>query len=59
MIRRRPTLKELHETKYLFPESDLLGMLDDLLKKGSFNFQSQRGLKRLEELLILNIAVII
>ena len=33
-MRRLPTLKELQEKKYPFPDSDLLGMLDDLLKKG-------------------------
>ena len=33
-IRRRPTLKELQEKKYLFPNSNLLGMLDDHLEKG-------------------------
>jgi len=32
-IRRLPNLKELQEKKYLFPDSDLLGMLDDLLEK--------------------------
>ena len=29
-----PTLKELQERKYPFPDSDLSGMLDDLLEKG-------------------------
>jgi len=33
-MRRRPTLKDLQEKKYLFPDSDLLEMLDDLLEKG-------------------------
>ena len=33
-IRRRPTLKELQEKKYLFPDSNLPEMLDDLLEKG-------------------------
>jgi len=33
-IRKRPTLKELQEKKYPFPNSDLPGMLDDLLEKG-------------------------
>jgi len=46
MMRKRPTLKELQEKKYPFPDSDLPGMLDDLLEKGSFNFQSQKGPKR-------------
>jgi len=32
--KKRPTLKELQEKKYPFPDSDLLGMLDDLLQKG-------------------------
>ena len=30
--RKRPTLKELQETKYPFLDSDLSGMLDDLLE---------------------------
>ena len=34
VIKKRPTLKELQEKKYLFLNSDLLGMLDDLLEKG-------------------------
>jgi len=33
MIRRHPTLKELQEKKYPFPNSDLPGILDDLLEK--------------------------
>jgi len=37
-MRRHPTLKELQEKKYSFPDSDLPGMLYDLLEKGSFNF---------------------
>ena len=32
--KKRPTLKELQEKRYPFPDSDLSGMLDDLLKKG-------------------------
>jgi len=32
--RKRPTLKELQEKKYPFPDSDLSGMLDDLLENG-------------------------
>ena len=32
-IRRCPILKELQEKRYLFPDSDLSGMLDDLLEK--------------------------
>jgi len=31
---KHPTLKELQEKKYPFPDSDLSGMLDDLLEKG-------------------------
>jgi len=31
--RKPPTLKEFQEKKYPFPNSDLLGMLDDLLAK--------------------------
>jgi len=34
MIKRCPTLKELQAKKYLFPYSDLQGMLEDLLEKG-------------------------
>jgi len=34
MMRRRPTLKELQEKKYPYPNLDLPRMLDDLLKKG-------------------------
>jgi len=34
VIRMRPTLKELQEKKYLFPDSNFPGMLDDLLEKG-------------------------
>jgi len=37
-MRRRPTLRELQEKKYPVPDLDLLGMLNDLLEKGSFNF---------------------
>jgi len=32
-IRRRPTLKELQDKKYMFPDSNSLGILDDLLDK--------------------------
>jgi len=32
--RKRPTIKELQGNKYPFPDSDLSGMLDDLLEKG-------------------------
>jgi len=32
--RKRPTLKELSEKKYPFPDLDLSGMLDDLLENG-------------------------
>jgi len=45
-IRRRPTLKELEEKKYLFPDSHLLGLLDNLLEKGVIQLSE---LKRLEE----------
>jgi len=45
-IRRLHTLKELQEKKYLFPDSDLLGMLDDHLKKG---FIQRLELKRPED----------
>ena len=40
-------LKELKEKKYSFSDSNLSRMLDYLLKKRSFNFQSQKDLKRL------------
>jgi len=33
-MRRRPTLKELQEKKYLFPDLHLPGMLDNLLEGG-------------------------
>jgi len=33
-LRRHPTLKELQEKKYPFLDSDLSGMLDELLEKG-------------------------
>ena len=32
--KKRPTLKELQEKKYPFPDLDLSGMLDDLLQNG-------------------------
>ena len=32
--RKRPVLKELEENKYLFPDSNLSGMLDGLLENG-------------------------
>jgi len=57
--RRHPTLKELQEKKYSFADSDLLGMLDYLLEKGSINCQSQKIPKRWEGLLTPNIVVII
>ena len=31
MTKKHSTLKELHEKKYLFPNLNLLGTLDDLL----------------------------
>ena len=31
--RRQPTLKEMEERTYPFPDSDVSGILDDLLKK--------------------------
>jgi len=34
MMRKRPTLKELQQKRYLFFDSDLPGMLNDLLEKG-------------------------
>jgi len=34
VIKKGPTLKELQERKYPFLNSDLSGILDDLLKKG-------------------------
>jgi len=36
-IKKRATLKELQERKCPFPDLDLLGMLDDLLKTRSLN----------------------
>jgi len=32
--KKRPTLKELQEKKYSFPDSDLSGILDNLLQNG-------------------------
>jgi len=41
--KKRPTLKELQEKKYPFPDLDLSGMLDDLLEKGIIELpQSKR-----------------
>ena len=48
--KKRPTLKELQEKKYPFPDSDLSGMLDDLLENGSLNSLHQSALKRPEGL---------
>ena len=53
--KKRPTLKELQEKKYPFFDSDLSGMLDDLLKNGLSNFQNQNGPKKLEGLRTQNI----
>jgi len=44
--RKRPTLEELQEKKYPFPDSDLLGMLMTCLKMGSLNSLHQSALKR-------------
>jgi len=33
-INKRPIIQELQEKKYPFPDSDVSGMLDDLLEKG-------------------------
>jgi len=33
-MRKPPVVKELQEKKYMFHDSDLPGMLDDLLEKG-------------------------
>jgi len=59
IMRRHPTLKELQETKYPFPYSDLPRILMIFLKKDSFNFQSQKGPKRWEALLTPSTAVTI
>jgi len=48
-------LEELQQKKYPFCDSNLLGMLDDLLEKGLSNFQSQNAPKKLEGLLTQNI----
>jgi len=45
--KKRPTLKELQEKKYPFPDSDLLGMWHNLLEKGIIELPSS---KRPEEL---------
>ena len=41
---KRPTLKELQKKKYLFPNSDLSGMLDDLLEKGVIKWPEPKRL---------------
>jgi len=41
-MRRCPILKELQEKKYMFPDLDLLGMLDDLLEKGVIQLPEQK-----------------
>ena len=46
MTNKRPTLKELQEKKYSFPDSDLSGTLDDLLEKSVIELPNP---KRLEE----------
>jgi len=55
-LRRRPTLKELQEKKYPFPNSNLPGVLDDLFKKGVIQLPVP---KMLEGLLTPNTVVII
>jgi len=42
---KRPTLKELQEKKYPFPDSDLSGMLDDLLEKGVIELPKPKHLE--------------
>ena len=42
-MRRHPTLKELHAKKYPFPDSDLLGILDDLLEMGAIQLPKPKS----------------
>ena len=42
---KRPTLKELQEKKYPFPDSDLSDMLDDLLEKGVIELPESKCLE--------------
>jgi len=51
---KHPTLKELREKKYLFPDSDLSGVLDDLLEKGVIEFPELKCQKKLGEPSTLN-----
>ena len=44
-VSKRPTLKELQEKKYLFPDSDLLGMPDDLLENGVIKLSEPKRAK--------------
>ena len=43
--KKRPTLKELQEKKYPFLNSDLLGILDDLLEKGIIELPPSKHLE--------------
>jgi len=47
-MRRLPTLKELKEKKYPFPNSDVPGMLDDLLEKGVIQLLEPKRPKEVE-----------
>jgi len=46
--RKRPTLKEFQEKKCPFLDSDLLGMLDDLLEKGVIKLPKSKCPKEAE-----------
>jgi len=45
--KRYPKLKELQQKKYPFPDSNLSGMLYDLLEKGVIQFSERKGPKEL------------
>ena len=42
VTKKRPTLKELQEKRYSFPDSDLSGMLDHLLEKGAIELSESK-----------------
>jgi len=59
IMRRRPTLEELQEKKYLFPDSDLPGMLDELLEKGVIQLLELKRPEEVERTADPNTAVMI
>jgi len=59
MIRRRPTLKELQEKRYLFPDFDLSRMLDDLLEKAVIHLSDPKRPEDIGRIADLNTVVTI